>query len=44
MIEFVIENSLLLLFGVAAVGYAIGRIKIKGASLGVAAIFSSDWP
>ena len=38
MIEFVIENSLLLLFGVAAVGYAIGRIKIKGASLGVAAI------
>ena len=38
MIEFLTENSLLLLFSVAAVGYAIGRIKIKGASLGVAAI------
>jgi putative transport protein len=28
----------LLLFAVSAVGYAIGRIKIKGASLGVAAV------
>lgn len=38
MIQFLITNSILLLFAVAAVGYAIGRIKIKGASLGVAAI------
>ena len=32
------ENSLLLLFVVAAIGYFIGSIKIKGASLGVAAV------
>ncbi len=38
VIEFLIENSILLLFAVSAVGYAIGRIKIKGASLGVAAV------
>jgi len=38
VIEFLIENSLLLLFAVSAIGYAIGRIKIKGASLGVAAV------
>lgn len=28
----------MLLFAVSAVGYAIGRIKIKGASLGVAVV------
>ncbi len=38
VIDFLIENSILLLFAVSAVGYAIGRIKIKGASLGVAAV------
>lgn len=38
VVEFLIENSILLLFAVSAVGYAIGRIKIKGASLGVAAV------
>ncbi len=38
VINFLIENSILLLFAVSAVGYAIGRIKIKGASLGVAAV------
>lgn len=38
MIELLIKNPLLLLFITAAIGYAIGRIKIKGASLGVAAI------
>ena len=32
------ENSLLLLFVVAAIGYFLGSIKIKGASLGVAAV------
>lgn len=38
IIEFLAANPLLLLFGTAAIGYAIGRIKIKGASLGVAAV------
>ncbi|MBE2233383.1 MAG: transporter [Anaerolinea sp.] len=38
VVEFLVENSILLLFAVSAVGYAIGRIKIKGASLGVAAV------
>ena len=32
------ENPLLLLFVVAAVGYFLGSIKIKGSSLGVAAV------
>lgn len=32
------ENSLLLLFVVAAIGYFLGSIRIKGASLGVAAV------
>lgn len=38
VIDLLAENSLLLLFITAAVGYAVGRIKIKGASLGVAAV------
>jgi putative transport protein len=38
MIDLLIENPLLLLFIVSALGYAIGRIKIKGSSLGVAAV------
>lgn len=38
VIEFLAANPLLLLFLTAALGYAIGRIKIKGASLGVAAV------
>lgn len=37
-IEFLAANPLLLLFLTAALGYALGRIKIKGASLGVAAV------
>ncbi|KAF0218842.1 MAG: putative transport [Geobacteraceae bacterium] len=32
------ENPLLLLFLVAAVGYPLGRVKIRGSSLGVAAV------
>nr|HPN71956.1 AbrB family transcriptional regulator [Saprospiraceae bacterium] len=32
------ENSLLLLFLVAAIGYLVGSIRIKGATLGVAAV------
>ena len=38
MIELLIEEPLLLLFLVSAIGYAIGRIRIKGVSLGVAAV------
>lgn len=38
MIELLVESPLLLLFLVAAIGYAIGQIKIKGSSLGVAAV------
>jgi putative transport protein len=38
LIELLIEEPLLLLFIVSALGYAIGRIKIKGISLGIAAV------
>ena len=38
MIEVLVEHPLLLFFIVSAAGYAIGRIKIKGSSLGVAAV------
>jgi putative transport protein len=38
MIQLLIDNPLLLLFIVASLGYALGRIKIKGGSLGVAAV------
>jgi putative transport protein len=38
MIEILSINPVLLLFITAALGYAIGRIRIKGASLGVAAV------
>lgn len=38
MIEALVEYPLLLLFAVSATGYAIGRIKVKGSSLGVAAV------
>ncbi len=38
MIQLLINNPLLLLFSVAALGYLIGRIKIGGNSLGVAAV------
>lgn len=38
MIQLMLDNPLLLLFIVAAVGYPIGRIKIGGSSLGVAAV------
>ena len=38
MIELLGQNPLLLLFVVASVGYLLGTVKIKGASLGVAAI------
>ena len=38
MIKILIENPLLLLFLVAAVGYPLGRLKICGMSLGVGAV------
>lgn len=38
MIQILGENPLLLLFVVAAIGYLVGSIKIKGGSLGVAAV------
>lgn len=38
MIELLEENPLLLLFCVAAAGYLIGRIRVGGFSLGVAAV------
>lgn len=38
MIELLIANPLLLLFVVAAIGYVLGRIKLAGISLGVAAV------
>jgi putative transport protein len=38
IIDLLAANSLLLLFVTAALGYAVGRIKIKGAGLGVAAV------
>lgn len=38
MLELLKNNPLLLLFTVAAVGYPLGRIKIGGSSLGVAAV------
>ncbi len=38
MIQFLVDQPLMLLFGVLAFGYAAGRIKIGGVSLGVAAV------
>lgn len=38
MVKILTDNPLLLLFVVAAIGYPLGRIKIRGSSLGVAAV------
>jgi len=38
MIQLLLDNPLLLLFIVTAIGYPLGHIKIKGSSLGVAAV------
>jgi putative transport protein len=38
MLELLADNPLLLLFAVAAIGYPLGRLKIAGFSLGVAAV------
>jgi putative transport protein len=38
MVEVLVNNPLLLLFTIAAISYPLGRLKIKGTSLGVAAV------
>jgi putative transport protein len=38
MVKILIENPLLLLFLVAAIGYPLGRVKVCGMSLGVGAV------
>lgn len=38
MVALLIDNPLLLLFLVAGIGFLLGRIRIKGASLGIAAV------
>jgi len=38
MIQLLIDNPLLLLFVIAAIGYPLGRIKVRGINLGVAAV------
>lgn len=38
MIQFLIDNPLFTLFLIAAIGYPLGHLKIKGSSLGVAAV------
>lgn len=38
MVELLADNPVLLLFVTAAIGYAIGRLHVRGASLGVAAV------
>jgi putative transport protein len=38
MIQVLLENPLLLLFVVAAIGYPLGQISVSGSSLGVAAV------
>ncbi len=38
MIQFLIDNPLFTLFLVAAIGFPLGRIKVRGISLGVAAV------
>lgn len=38
MIQFLIDNPLFTLFLIAAIGYPLGRIKVRGTSLGVAAV------
>ncbi|HEX9019598.1 MAG TPA: hypothetical protein VF806_10440, partial [Anaerolineaceae bacterium] len=38
MIKLLVDNPLVLLFVIAAISYPLGRIKIKGTSLGVAMV------
>lgn len=41
MTQFLVDNPLLLLFVVAGVGYPLGRVQVRGVSLGVAAVLFS---
>ena len=38
MVKLLVDNPLLLLFVIAAISYPLGRLKVKGTSLGVAAV------
>ena len=38
IVHFLVEDPLLLLFVVCAIGYPLGRLRIAGNSLGVAAV------
>lgn len=38
MIQFLVDNPLLLLFVIVAVGYPLGRLKVRGSSLGIASV------
>jgi putative transport protein len=38
VVELLVDNPLLVLVTVAAIGYAVGQVKIKGAGLGIAAV------
>lgn len=38
MTEYLVDNPLLLLFVVVAIGYPFGRLKVRGTSLGVASV------
>jgi putative transport protein len=38
VIQFLVDNPLFTLFFIAAIGYPLGQIKIRGSSLGVAAV------
>ncbi len=38
MVKILADNPLLLLFVVAAIGYPLGRIKVRGSTLGVAVL------
>ena len=44
MAELLAENPLLLLFGLLAVGSAVGAIRVKGFSLGAAALVVAATP
>lgn len=38
MIQFLVDNPLLLLFVIVAVGYPLGRLRFRGSSLGIASV------
>jgi putative transport protein len=38
VVQFLVDNPLLLLFVVVAIGYPLGRLKVRGSSLGVASV------